>query len=409
MIEMTKTQARRYLLAYHRLLSKKPIASVRRVVDYIRRVACIQFDPLSIVARNADLVLQSRLNRYLPDMLDRALYVDRTLIDGFDKVASIMAIEDWPYFRRLREGQRRWIDTHHPELYDVFAAVLSRIEELGSAGWTDVRFDKTIDWPWGKAEIGRAALQALFHIGELVIHHRVGTRKYYASAKRHIPRELLGTPEPNPAVDSYVDWRVARRIRSVGLLPNRGSEAWQIDGVKSAERTASIDRLMQTGEIAAVRVKGIKPTMYAPAASNTDIEKRRRLPAGPVARCIAPLDNVLWDRRLVEELFGFSYRWEVYTPAKKRKYGYYVLPVLYGDRFVARCEPVMNRKTRRLEIVGWWWENDASPAIRDWKRSDLSPALLRCFSDFMRFCGAESVLKTTDAIGLEWVEELASR
>lgn len=103
------------------------------------------------------------------------------------------------------------------------------------------------------------------------------------------------------------------------------------------------------------------------------------------ASVLAPLDNLLWDRRLVQELFAFDYRWEVYKPVTERQYGYYVLPVLYGDRFVARFEPGRDKKSRALVIKNWWWE----PGVRRTKKLHLE--LQRCFQRFARYLGVERI------------------
>lgn len=97
---------------------------------------------------------------------------------------------------------------------------------------------------------------------------------------------------------------------------------------------------------------------------------------------IAPLDNLLWDRRLLKALFDFDYRWEVYVPPERRRYGYYVLPVLYGDRFIARFDPARDEERGVLVIKNWWWEEGVrpSPAIRD--------ALRACFREFLAYMGA---------------------
>jgi uncharacterized protein YcaQ len=103
------------------------------------------------------------------------------------------------------------------------------------------------------------------------------------------------------------------------------------------------------------------------------------------AAFIAPLDNLMWDRRLVETLFGFEYRWEVYTPQAKRKYGYYVLPVLYGDRFIARVEPVLEKRTRNLVIKNWWWEHGV--ILNDLMFASLAD----CFERFCAYLTAKSI------------------
>ena len=105
----------------------------------------------------------------------------------------------------------------------------------------------------------------------------------------------------------------------------------------------------------------------------------------PAAAFIGPLDNLIWDRDLIRWLFDFDYTWEVYKPAEQRKYGHYVLPVLYGDRFVARVEPIYDRKTRILTLANWWWEAEIRPD------DALIAALATCVAEFARYLGADAV------------------
>ena len=107
--------------------------------------------------------------------------------------------------------------------------------------------------------------------------------------------------------------------------------------------------------------------------------------APPAASFIGPLDNLIWDRDLIRWLFGFDYTWEVYKPAAQRKYGHYVLPVLYGDRFIARVEPIFDRKARVLTIVNWWWEAGVEPD------DALVAALSECLAAFGRYLGAREI------------------
>jgi uncharacterized protein YcaQ len=125
--------------------------------------------------------------------------------------------------------------------------------------------------------------------------------------------------------------------------------------------------------------------------------------AAPEAALIAPLDNLLWDRKTINRLFDFSYMWEVYKPKEKREYGYYVLPVLYGDRFVARLDPSFDKKTRVLTIDNWWWENDTQPD------QALTDALSRCLGDFMDYLEAEELQYSRTLFkkgNLEWLEKI---
>jgi uncharacterized protein YcaQ len=108
-------------------------------------------------------------------------------------------------------------------------------------------------------------------------------------------------------------------------------------------------------------------------------------PAPPRAAILAPLDNLLWDRRLVEAIFGFEYTWEVYKPVAERRYGYYVLPILYSDRFVARFEPGRDKGSGALMVKNWWWEPDVAPS------DEMRSALRRCFERFLGFLGADAI------------------
>lgn len=173
---------------------------------------------------------------------------------------------------------------------------------------------------------------------------------------------------------------VARRIGAVGLLWNRASDAYlEIQGLDASARTAAIESLCAEGMLIPVQVEGIRWPFYFHAQElpmlETACSERRLMP-----RCelLPPLDNLLWDRRLVEAIFGFSYHWEIYTPREKRQYGPYVLPILYGEGFVGRVEVVCARMEKRIEIKRIW----AEPGKRFSHRA-LEKTLLR----FARFHG----------------------
>jgi len=160
-------------------------------------------------------------------------------------------------------------------------------------------------------------------------------------------------------IEEFLDWYVKRRIASVGILWDKKGGAWQGAYIYDNElRKQTINRLLEQDKLKAIQVDGIDETFYCLEDFFSSIESNRE---EDYARFIAPLDNMLWDRKMVEVLFNFSYRWEVYTPIIKRKYGYYVLPVLYNDKFVARFEAVPVKESKCFMINKWWWENDVLP------------------------------------------------
>lgn len=385
---ITRRQAGRFLLIRQGLAGAWRFEGKEGVMDWMRSVRCLQFDPLNVVGYNPHLVLQARIRGYRPEMLDELLYRDRLLFDGWDKNMSILLTEDWPHFARRRSGV---LDGRmaNPKIRELIPQVIRRLEERGPLSSSDLEFHEKVDWPWAPARLSRAVLESLFFAGEVIVHHKEGTRKFYDLTRRHLPAEVLEAPDPHPTEHDYHDWLVLRRIGAIGMLWNRSGDAWLgIGGMKTAQRAAAFERLHRSGRIRKVIVEGMEKYPLYVKAEDVPLldEVIRGADAGPDrASILAPLDNLLWDRRLILELFGFDYRWEVYKPAAARKYGYYVLPVVYGDRFIGRIEPVLDRSRRELVIRGWWPEPGVEPD------RGVIDALERCLAEFASFAGAERI------------------
>ncbi|MCK5118718.1 MAG: YcaQ family DNA glycosylase [Candidatus Latescibacteria bacterium] len=386
-MEMTKRQARRFLLAHQGLWPPYELEGKSGVIETLRRVGCIQFDPLDIVGRNPELVLQARVSDFRPVMLRELLYEDRKLLDGWDKNMSIYGVADWPYFRRRRESALRYYGESSRPATAILPQIRKAIEERGPLSSIDLDFDQTVDWSWAPTRIARAALESMYSWGELIVHHKVHTRKVYDFASRHIPAALLSATDPNETEEQYHDWRVLRRIGGVGLLWGKSGDAWLgIPGIKSKERTAVLTRLLEQGKVVEVRVEGIGPPLYMRSEDKPRLNQTLDSDSpSPRATVMAPLDNLLWDRRLAKELFDFDYVWEVYKPVAERRWGYYVLPILYGDRFVARFEPGRDKESGALMIKNWWWESGIIPSKR------MQSALRRCFKRFLRYLGTDAL------------------
>ena len=373
MIHLTRTQARQFLLRWHGLLGDNRFAGKEGALQYIRQCGCIQFDPVDVCGRNADLLLQSRVKGYTPSMLEELLYGDRLLFDYPDKNQAILPIEDWPYFSRCR-SQSLECGKQFEGLAPLTEQAIRYIGEHGPVCSSDLPIRGEIFWHscihWSgnrhkPSNAARSVLEQLYADGTLIIHHKEGTRKYYDLASRHLSPALLSAEDPLPEEEAHLRWRILRRISAVGLLWNRASDAWlniaeqQSGKLDPAKRKDAFRQLLDEGLILEVTVEGIRDTLYCPTAAVPILdevcsEKTFR------ARCeaLAPLDCLLWDRKLISALFGFDYTWEIYTPEPKRKYGYYVLPLLYGDRFIGRLEASADRRSGVLTVKHIWFEPD---------------------------------------------------
>jgi len=367
MITLSNHQARQFMLLKHGLLGEHNFIGKRGALDYIRQTGCIQYDPVDSCGKNSELVLQSRVKGFTKKMLEELLYIDRRLVDYSDKNLSITPVEDWPYFTRFRNAAIAG-GLRFEGLAEIEKLAKAYIDVNGPVSSNDLPVDGKLHWHssihwsgvWnGETNAARAVLEQLYSTGELIIHHKKGTRKYYDLSEKHISAELLKMPDPLSDETAHQKWRVLRRIGAVGLLWNRPSDAWlNIGGLKLSQRNEIFRQLLNEEKIVEIAVAGLRDSLYC---QKEDMPLLDAVMSGDEykSRCelIAPLDCFLWDRRLIKALFGFEYTWEIYTSADKRKYGFYVLPLICGDNFAGRVEAVNDRKTKTLIVRNIWYEN----------------------------------------------------
>jgi uncharacterized protein YcaQ len=391
-IVIDKPHARRFLLTHLHLLPPHKLHGKQGVLDYVRHVNCIQYDPIDVVGQNPHLVLQSRVRGYKPSMLDALLYENRRLIEGFDKQLSIYPVEDWPSFTYYRRQMAR----KYMEYEQTAAAaklvdrVRKEIEARGPLSSLDLEDDTRMDW-WlaGSVRAVRIAMDILFYGGETVVHHRAGTRRYFELSRRVLPPKLYNASNTHASQEDYLEWHVFRRAGGLGLVDsNVTAEFGGIRDWRGGRIRAAIARLAAKGRLVRVSIKGLeRQQFYVRRDDLSALEAAAKAPRSRQgAALMAPLDNLMWDRNLIEMLFDFYYSWEVYLPAAKRHYGYYVLPVLYGDRLVARIDPEFDRAGKVFTIKNWWWEDGVN--VKD---ESMLSALEECLSAFGHYLEAVEI------------------
>jgi uncharacterized protein len=380
-IEISRDVARRFLALHHFLAPPRSLpaepASVMAVFD---RLGSIQFDPIDVAGRNHDLVLLARISGYRRAWTDALLYEERALFETFNKMLSLVPTAELPWYRvawdrsrKIHEGGA--FDEHAPLVEEL----LERIRSTGPMSSTDVEPRGTIDWYWRPTNQVRAILEALSEAGIIGIARRDGNRRVYDLAERLFPADLLA--ERHPPREQFRH-KLLSRYRAHGLLGATGSYELfastyfqTVLGVEDglpkgvATKKLLLGDLVESGHLIPARVEGVRVLRHVvadelPRLRQAEAEVARGLPPGGVAPGVAflgPLDPLVWDREFLRSLYGFDYVWEVYVPAAKRRWGYYVLPVLYGDRLVGRIELRADRKAGALQVLGAWWETGFDP------------------------------------------------
>jgi uncharacterized protein YcaQ len=392
-LRISGDHARRFLVARHLLAPPRSLpARPESVMTAVERLGLLQFDPLEVPgARNHDLVLHARVAGYRRDWCDRWLYgPDRRLIELYNKSLNLVPMHELPHYRIT--WQRNEADTNNgilAEQADVAKAILRRLKTdgpLSTAAFSE--HGHAVDWWWAPTRASRAVMEALFVIGRIGISRREGNRRFYDLIERLVPAELLKLRESE---DDAMKHRLLSRYRATGMTKPSGTQSEVMYSAGSqADRIRHTAELVEDGVLLPVEVEGLKGTRYVIAAEEPILEMMED-PTGmppPSVTFLAPLDPLAWDRRMLRELWGFDYLWEVYVPEAKRRWGYYVLPLLYGDRFVGRIEPRIDRKSKTLAIIGIWFEPDFSPM----EEPRFVAALAGAIEAYRSFVGATKVV-----------------
>lgn len=391
---ISKEELRQFLINYHNLNEYESFVGTDGVMEYFKRVGSIQYDPLNVIGRNTDLVLQSKVQGYKPEMLQSLLYKEHALIDGFDKEMSIYRVEDYPLFAKVREANMQSIKSTlanrgQLDALDLLENIRSFIKENGITGTKDISIGESKKSRWGHKKLSSAALDYLYSTGELCVAEKRGIQKYFDFALNVLPKEFSYNFEFENE-EEFLKWYIKRRIRSVGALWEKSGGGWLGHYISdTCKRKTVLEMLYKKGEIQRFYVSGINVPFYITKEDEKFLELKEKKKK---VKFLAPLDNMLWDRNMIAKIFDFEYRWEVYTPVAKRKYGYYVLPVIYGNQFIARFEAEKVISNAPFKIRNWWWE----PGIKT--TNEMLDAINIAIGEFAEYLEAPCLQNYFDTI-----------
>jgi uncharacterized protein len=395
-MKVSAEAARRFLVARQLLAPARSLEGGRDgVLEVFRRFGSIQFDPIDVAGRTHDLMLHARVAGYDPEWCDE-LYERREIFEAYNKGLSFVPASEFPWFRaQLRANPPREI-AENPE---VAERVLARIRAEGPLSSRDFERERgnTTDWFGMPTNTVRALLEAYTLTGVLGLARRDGKRRYYDLLERLLPAKLLRRDVPLP---EQLRHKLHSRYRAHGLL-GIGGGGDIFGGLGPAKpdprwpghpgRTALREELVQSGDLVPVEVEGVRGKRLVLRDEVGLLEAPPEPP--PSVAFLPPFDPLVWDRGLLGSLFEFDYVWELFQPPAKRRWGWYVLPILFRDRFVGRMEPRIDRAAGRVHVLGLWWEEGFEPQRAD----GFVDAMRAALDAYMRFAGVD---------GAEWAPHL---
>jgi len=325
------------------------------------------------------------------------LYERREIFEATNKALSLVPTSEFPWFRLGwgRKGPR-----FHAAILAGNAAVaervLDRIRAEGALSAADFEPEHGApkDWFGMPENVVRAVFEAYTVTGVLGLARRGGNLRYYDLLERLLPAELLAHEVP---VREQLQHKLLSRYRAHGLLGAGGAGGTfaRIAPPNSTPgrpgRNALREELVELGALVPVDVEGVRGTRFV-LREELALLQAPPEPTPSVA-FVAPFDSLLWDNALLASLFDFDYVWEGFFPPAKRRWGWYVLPISFGDRFVGRIEPQIDRDRARVDVLNVWWEDGFAPR----RAAGFVDAMNDALRAYLRFAGAG---------GLEWAAHL---
>jgi uncharacterized protein YcaQ len=362
-------QARALILAKSGLSGVRQEGGASAVAPLIRRLGYVQLDSIRIIERAHHHILFSRHTGYKPRHLDRLQATTPALFEHWTHDSSLIPMEFYPHWRHRFAAARTRAEAWHERIGDkrVIAIVRQHIAEKGASRARDFAHLGGRTGPWWGWGPAKAALEWLWRTGELAVLERDGFEKVYELAERAIPRTLLGE---RPSLSESREWAFTEALDRLGAGTARIiAEFWAKTSLPESQAVASIagaqawiDREKKKGRLIDVVLEAAPGHRSFQAVARPDIEETVRHLPDPTSRLrvLSPFDPVLRDRIRLERIFGFDYTIEIFVPGHKRKYGYYVFPLLEGSRFVGRIDMKAERAKDRLAVKALWMEKRLS-------------------------------------------------
>ncbi|MEL6270565.1 MAG: crosslink repair DNA glycosylase YcaQ family protein [Chloroflexota bacterium] len=390
MRQLTRQDVRRLAITKQHLHKHKPAS----MLDVIRDMGCVQLDPISTVERSHLLVLWSRLGRFKEADVDALLWESKDLFEYWAHAASIVLTEDYPvhawHMRQEAANPKHgeWLaEQGAAELIDH---VRDYLREHGANLSRDIEADEVDprrdNHAWYSSRYVPRVLQYLWTRGEIMVVGRQGKQRIWDLTERHLPE---WTPREHWNDGQITHYAAQKAIKALGAGTPAHIKYHYTRG-RYTTLTETLDTLVNEHLLERVEVvengEVLKGDWYIHTDEVPLLEQIQDGEFAPRTTLLSPFDNLICDRDRTELLFDFFYRIEIYVPKAKRQYGYYVLPILYGDKLIGRIDPRMDRKTRALHVQNVYAEPGAP------KHKRLVRQIQRSVEDLAQFLGADDIM-----------------
>ncbi len=407
-INLSPLEARRLAVLAQQLAGPRPEATHDGVLDILQQINCLQIDPIRAVERTQLLVLWSRLGPFDPALLDE-LQADRLIFEAWAHCASLVLTEDYPLFSHWMrkptngggvwgERVREWMAAND----DLRRHVLDRLRSHGPLSTSDFDDIAAVPWEstgWNAGRNVTRMLDFLYGRGEVMSVGRNGNTKYWHLVDAWLPEWV----DHDPWIESdVVRTSAGKSLKALGVAtPAQIKNHFIRNQYPQLEQR--LRELEETGVIVAAQiVDGDSPwpgPWYIHSAHLPALDAIRGGDWSPRTVFLSPFDNLICHRPRTEQLFDFNYRIEIYVPKDKRQYGYYVLPILHGDRFIGRMDSQLDRKTGVYHIHMIYPEREQDV------NAETAAGIAGSLRELITFIGAESVVVGAEVPGV-WREKI---
>ena len=392
MLKISRQTAQKLAVTRQRLAAPTAPATLNGLKSVMRDIRCLQIDPLRPGERSQYLVLFSRLGVFPMDLLDRLAYDEKFLFEYWGHAASYVLVEDFPFHLAKMQAEsqaggiwgeriRKWLEANQAFRQDV----IETIREKGPVLSKDIPDTSIKTWEstgWNANRNTTMMMTFLWDQGVVTVTSRDGNKKYWDLLERFLPGE---TPREVLEEDELVYQAAQHSLRGLGVGTEKQIKLHFIRH-RYPNLSEALERLVADEKILPVKIKGLKDQepWYLHAEDLALLDNLKETWA-PRTTLLSPFDNLICDRDRTELLWDFYFRIEIYVPKKKRQYGYYVLPILHGNRLIGRIDPKLDRKRKVLDVNAVYAEPGAPTSNR------AVSSIRRAIEDLAEFVGARDI------------------